>query len=213
MGCDIHPYIEYTVKGYIKDEVRVEHFAVLNGERDYTLFAALTDGEIRGIDGVGAVPKPKGLPDDLSWRVFDEATLFVSERNDADDSEHSTSLSMAREWTSGSRYGHVSSQWVSGGYAKLEVYDAKKHGELVDGRPKDKSFRWITHPDWHTHSWLNADELEDAIESYPEIQRKNWGEDSISKPHAEVYGWLAAMRALDESDGVIASRLVIWFDN
>lgn len=216
MGCDIHPYIEYVTEGFKKGETRVEHFATLYGSRDYCLFAALTNGNIRGIDGTGAVPNPKGIPDGVSLRVFDELTLYVSDRDSADGGEGTCSLSSAKEWTSENRYGYSSSEWVTGSY-NFRRYDPSKDGLLVDGRPKSKDFKWVTDPDWHTHSWLTANELEAAIESYPEIMRKTWGdayeEGSGDQPHSEVFGWLAALKALDERDGVIESRLIFWFDN
>jgi hypothetical protein len=59
---------------------------------------------------------------------------------------------------------------------------------------KDKTY--ITHPDWHSHSWLSADELESAF-------RDDTGPDYKAT--------LAAMRSF-EKDGYQA-RLVFWFDN
>lgn len=62
---------------------------------------------------------------------------------------------------------------------------------------KDTEKRWVSHPDWHTHSWLSADEFERATN------------DDFDKP--EYTAILAAMLSF-ESCGY-ESRLVFWFDN
>lgn len=56
---------------------------------------------------------------------------------------------------------------------------------------------WISHPDWHSHSWINADELAEAIND--------------TKPGFEYLAVLAAMRTLNAHG--LESRLVFWFDN
>jgi hypothetical protein len=58
---------------------------------------------------------------------------------------------------------------------------------------------WVTHPDWHSHSWATIEELEDAV------NKDTWG-----GAH-EYRAVLAAMKCL-ESDGFDV-RAVYWFDN
>ncbi len=54
----------------------------------------------------------------------------------------------------------------------------------------------VSHPDWHSHSWLTPDEFERAITGFEAPEYK---------------AILAAMRSF-ESQGC-ESRLVFWFDN
>ncbi len=61
---------------------------------------------------------------------------------------------------------------------------------------KDETKKFVTHPDWHTHSWLTPNEFEKAIEE---------------ATNEEYRAILAAMRSF-ESQG-FAARLVFWFDN
>jgi hypothetical protein len=64
--------------------------------------------------------------------------------------------------------------------------------------------RFVTRPDWHSPSWLTADELAQVI-----ARRMFSGADY---PYdVEWDAILAAMRALDERGK--RSRLVFWFDN
>lgn len=63
---------------------------------------------------------------------------------------------------------------------------------------------WVTHPDWHSHSWLSADELERVFEAY-ELETSH----TLGIQYVAV---LAALRAL-ESKGANKARVVFWFDN
>ena len=60
----------------------------------------------------------------------------------------------------------------------------------------DDDKKFVSHPDWHSHSWLTADEYEQAIKDV--------------EGH-EYHAILAAMRSF-ESRG-LKSRLVFWFDS
>lgn len=62
---------------------------------------------------------------------------------------------------------------------------------------RDDKRRWVSHPDWHTHSWLTSKEFEQAIKS------------DFDAP--EYTAILAAMRSFES--GGYESRLVFWFDN
>ena len=55
---------------------------------------------------------------------------------------------------------------------------------------------FVSHPDWHSHTWLSADEFEKAIQDLG---------------NEKYRAALAAMRSF-EADGLDA-RIVIWFDN
>lgn len=59
--------------------------------------------------------------------------------------------------------------------------------------------KWVTHPDWHTASWLTADELEKVVqayrEKYPQYDCNEW------------LGYVELMKRIPES------RFTFWFDN
>lgn len=69
---------------------------------------------------------------------------------------------------------------------------------VKSGSSKYDGDRYVTHPDWHSHSWLSADEFEACLNSF----------ESVS---AEYKAVLAALRCF-ESD-VQVTRVVFWFDN
>ena len=58
----------------------------------------------------------------------------------------------------------------------------------------------ITHPDWHTPSWLTTQELRNVLEQYKE-----------SKQNDDVWASLVAMEYLESKGNVV--RVVFWFDN
>lgn len=88
----------------------------------------------------------------------------------------------------------------------LYVSDIKKPGNCTRERAesyvacgsrwRNEEKAWVSHPDWHSHSWLKPDEFERAIAGFDE---------------PEYQAVLAAMRSF-ESQGY-ESRLVFWFDN
>lgn len=214
MGCDIHPFIEYDTEPYRKGDLcRTENFGKLLGYRDYLLFGLLTNGYVRISDAAGVAPSPKGLPEKISWRVEDDVFENVNDQYSSGEGLHYTSYESALKYTQ--RYG---SEWVRrDGYDGPLVY--AKGLDAYGGYPtpvKDqkKTYDWkITHPDWHSHSWLTASELQAVVDSYGEMGRKIWpAEDPYTVP-AEVQAWLAVLRALDAHPNVIQSRLVFWFDN
>lgn len=62
---------------------------------------------------------------------------------------------------------------------------------------------FVTHPDWHSHSWLTPDEWEAVL---AKCAQREWGE-----PDPEYYAMLAAMRCLESKGRKV--RVVFWFDN
>lgn len=75
--------------------------------------------------------------------------------------------------------------------------DAEKWVRRGNSKWIDKNY--VTQPDWHTPSWLTADELEHVIEvykkEYPEYDHDEWD------------GILAYMQKFPNS------RFIFWFDN
>jgi len=71
---------------------------------------------------------------------------------------------------------------------------------VAQGWSKQIEDKWITHPDWHTPSWLTVKEYEQVLLAREEIT-------DYGKPSQEWYAILAAMKVLNNS------RFVFWFDN
>lgn len=92
MGCDIHPYIEYTYDGD-SDDPHWQCFAAGFGGRDYWLFGLLAG--VRD-DTYGPVVEPRGAPDKLSYTVDDAYYLRISDAHA--DEEGFCSLANAERW-------------------------------------------------------------------------------------------------------------------
>jgi hypothetical protein len=66
---------------------------------------------------------------------------------------------------------------------------------------------WVTNPDWHSHSWLSADEFQSVWDNYIKIARANgygdeepeWEAVNVLLQHFKNKGYEA--------------RIVFWFDN
>lgn len=71
--------------------------------------------------------------------------------------------------------------------------------------------KWIEHPEWHSHSWMTIEELEEAFNRYKVHATQEWGE-PINNVPVEYRALLASMKAL-EDHGENEVRVVFWFDN
>jgi len=76
--------------------------------------------------------------------------------------------------------------------------------EYTDDR---KAF--VTHPDWHSHSWCTAAELERVFWKGEHILRKECGEGVFKLP--KWYMVLEILKEFEEWD--YEARMVFWFDN
>lgn len=85
--------------------------------------------------------------------------------------------------------------------AQAQSYE--KYGSVIEYDQNGRA-TWVTHPDWHSHSWLTVDQFSSVLNAY----RIKYGDD----PGVEYVALLAAMRAL-ENDGKNEVRVVFWFDN
>lgn len=114
---------------------------------------------------------PRGFPSDPAWESESANKCFVIE-----DSEHPDGYQVHRS---------EAERWVAQGSS-----------EWTDG-----SHEWVTHPDWHSHSWLTAEELAKAYKS-------------LSEPIESSPEYLAILDAMEcfERQGY-ETRLVFWFDN
>lgn len=109
------------------------------------------------------------MPPDAAWESDNDNYIYI----DGDgDGEGTCSMAQAERW-------HAS---------------GRKYKNGADGKPT-----WIEHPDWHSHSWLTADEFAKCIDLCD------------TPPQAEYFAVLAAMRELTAHGQ--QSRVVFWFDN
>ena len=176
MGCDIHCYVEYQVS-YFDDE---PHWATFGGHinpgRDYELFALMADVRNYYSPRVEPLHTPRGLPDDVGLTARWDNQLYVT------DEDHASEGSVTRA---------VADIWLARGTTTVAASRA------------DGTFNAVHHPDWHSHSWLNVDELAAVFRVYRAAHKRPVG--------LEYRALLSAMRYLKrESTGV---RLVFWFDN
>jgi hypothetical protein len=203
MGCDIHVYIEYTDKKTLEKEKN----GILNSNgvpikaywrnfggnlslgRNYWLFGILSKGVRSDIDNAF---EPKGIPpfDSLSNETRSDYAHYISNENDDDDNY--VTMEKAIKWSNS--YGV----------------------ELYYRNPTDDKPTWVSGPDWHSHSWLTTDELEQALAIYHNMcveANKNDPDynnlDSLKEP---LYTAILSLMKSLESDGMVC-RLVFWFDN
>lgn len=123
---------------------------------------------VRNYNEVTPIVEPRGMPSDAGYEAQGDNQLYIT-HTEGDD--HATPENAQR--------------WVENGSSK---YIPNHEGKNT----------WVTHPDWHSHSWVTADEWEQAI--------------SVSDQYVDEYkAILAALRSF-EAQGYM-SRVVFWFDN
>lgn len=174
MGCDIHTYVEFG-KSQKNGDVYWDNFTRDGGSRNYVMFGVLAGVRVSGVQ----LFEPKGMPDGpLGHRTSEDYWLYVAPESHP-------------EWADDDR-------WVSLEQAERWVENGSSVGEKDDaGR-----LRRVSGPDWHSHNWLTADELEQALEHYKMV--------SADAP-PEWAAMLASMRAFEAAD--YQTRVVFWFDN
>jgi hypothetical protein len=190
MGADIHMYVEYRDKKVAKErDVRGEkpywlaYGDRVNPGRNYTMFAILSC--VRGEYEESFQPKGKLPREMMSWGASSDAFMHIYPKKHEDKEwEGFVTLEKATEWATWGR------QII-----------LNENGEPT----------YIEHPDWHSHSWMSIEELEQAYKIYAEKASQEWGEE-ITRPHVEWMALLASMKAL-EGDDENEVRVVFWFDN
>lgn len=182
MGCDIHTYVEFSEFNQADGQPYWQNFTRNGGSRNYVMFGVLAG--VRVDDA--KLFDPKGMPDgDLGYGT-------------SEDYWHCVAPEKHPEWAGSDGYVDLESakRWVEGGYS---VGETDESGRL----------RLVSGPDWHSHSWLTADELSQALDHYSRVAPRFWP-DSKDVP-AEWAAMLAAMRSFEASGKL--TRLVFWFDN
>jgi hypothetical protein len=142
----------------------------INPGRYYGIFTLMAG--VRGNESE-AMFQPRGLPSDVASEARGDNQLFISVVKET----NYVTPEQAEKWVESG-----SSKYV---YANLSD----------DNKPA-----WVTHPNWHSHSWLTADEFSKVIEK----AQKN----CACVRYAAI---LAAMRTFEKAG--YESRLVFWFDN
>lgn len=131
-------------------------------------------GYLAGVRGTGPAMFPvRGIPHDCAYEANGDWWLYVDDRFAYAD--EGTSVANAEKW--------------------------HKNGCAIE-RNADGTIAKVEHPDWHTPSWVSADELEKAVAQ---------SEQGYSKRSIAYRAVIAAMRSL-EAEGQQA-RFVFWFDN
>ena len=183
MGADVHAYVEYASFTASDGKPFWSNFTRSMGSRNYYLFCLLAG--VRGDEG--PVFPPRGMPEGrVGFWTSDDYWLYVA----PDDQPQ---LAGRDEWVTR----EAAEKYVS------------TYGSQPDLDKDGKLYR-VSHPDWHSHSWLTADELEQVLSRYAAGVQGIWpAEKAVAPP--EWKAALAAMRSF-EADGQEA-RVVFWFDN
>ena len=126
------------------------------------------------VDDVAPVVSPRGMPVGMSCAVLDAFTLWITDDEALHDQSGYCSKEQADQWI---EYNY--STWIDPG-------------------------KRITHPDWHTPSWLTLAELEQVQTVYADTWERG--------RHEYLDAIMAMMKSLD-GDKPGRSRLVFWFDN
>lgn len=100
--------------------------------------------------------------------------------------------------------------------SQLYITDTEGDGYVTEDRAEewvksgssvftDERKKFVTHPDWHSHSWLTLEEYQKAMDIYNEHP------EALQYNEPEYNAILAIMKSL-ENDG-LETRVVFWFDN
>lgn len=203
MGCDIHAYIDYDEE--YNEKVHSLNLAQIKIGRNYWLFTII--GGVRGTSLQGQMPvaAKKGLPENISYRVSNDAYMVVIDDEQPHRERGCCSRNDAERW--GSRY----------------VDDAK---------------RYVHHPDWHSHTWLSLEEVNEVIRRFCNLKERKlvwlkdyepvpagytiseeeyagmkaaYRDDQYVEPPVEMLAIRAMMKVIQDSGKNV--RLILWWDN
>lgn len=218
MGCDIHCYIEYRGKVRYNDEEEGKRWGSFGGRinpgRNYAMFTLMA-GVREWVGKDVKLFKPKGLPEGIGYSANDDNYLYV------------TADKACKCWESGTVTESNAARWVASGSS---VYKNDSRGKPL----------WVSHPDWHSHSWLSLEEYRQVLERYKIVEQEDWerrekerlslikklkeknselevtGDTWLNEPcehyvEPKYHAILAAMESFERMG--YESRLVFWFDN
>ncbi|WP_333571348.1 hypothetical protein [Sphingomonas sp.] len=182
MGCDIHAYIEFAQKPAGDDRPYWQSFTRNGGGRNYVMFGVLAGVRVPEAQ----LFEPKGMPEgQLSSGVSGDHWILVAPE-------------VHPEWADDEGYCSLANAeaWVKNGYS-------------VGENDENRRLRRVSNPDHHSHSWLTADELQQALDHYGKVIPTFWSSDhEVPAEWQEMFG---AMRSFEAADCL--TRLVFWFDN
>jgi hypothetical protein len=166
---------------------------------------------VRGWGGEGVkLFDPRGLPEGIGYFATEDNYFYITDDMECKCGE--------------CRYVTVkkAAEWVKSG--------SSEYKNDFEGKPT-----WVSHPDWHSYSWLSVVEYRQVLEKYKEVEQEDWEqrekdrvsvieklgdkvkEDSWLNEPCEHYvepkyhAILAAMESFEKMG--YESRLVFWFDN
>lgn len=190
MGTDIHAFVEVDSGG---DEpfgdgadIRCFNRGEFFVPNDYDLLNALGDGRSRSLDPEEvrrwALIPPRGLPSNTSPAVLDRyyhPVLGAGEQPDPVLSFWPNLPPVSRE---------ITDRWVGAGWSHLAPGSSVR----------------VSHPDWHTPSWLLLTEVYAALSHFGIVVEG-------LAPEFRV-----VLRVMEEFEALLGSgrtRLVFWYDN
>jgi hypothetical protein len=145
MGCDIHCYVEYRNRSENKNWQ--DFGGRINPGRNYLMFSIMAGVRSWGDDDC-VLFKPKGLPDDLGYASEHDNFLYITDTKCVCGESKSVTMETAE-------------RWVKSG---CSVYKNNHEGKPT----------WVSHPDWHSHSWLSLEEYKQILSKYKELEQIEW---------------------------------------
>lgn len=210
MGTDIHAFIEIDYFEEAEpfsneDSIRPFNEGELFWWRSYDLYNALGDGrnyhfDESRIEKHCLIP-PRGLPAQMGSAVINRFFHVVDDHGyfqDLHPDLRTVSSKCADEWLAAG---------LSFPGPPLKIERLKRGPEEL---------RRVSHPDWHSPSWLTLPEIYDSLRHFgfdpASSSRRSW-EGSAESLSIEVVVSLQAMQSLEDCLGEGRTRLVFWFDN
>lgn len=133
-------------------------------------------GQLAGVRSEGRpAVSPRGFPSPTGYVAIMDNQLYISDSPTTVDHEEYVTSERAAEW-------------VKSGSSTYLLRDGQRYA--------------VTHPDYHSHSWLTPDEWEAAIR-----MTQAWED----YPIPEYEAMLAALRSFEQQG--FKARVVFWFDN
>jgi hypothetical protein len=189
MGCDIHAYLEYKKPNRFEKEEYWWCFSDLCFTRNYRLFALAAMvrmhdwfaqmHEIAECYKKHGVPKDaddayvNGLPEDKRKEFLDDLKLCTGDTGITMGQEPFKPKGIPEHLSHHVEYEYT--LYVSDDDAESDHFCSRKDAE---GWVEGESSKWygddkdlVTHPDWHTPSWLSTDEVEQLLHRMEEAQR------------------------------------------
>lgn len=192
MGTDIHAFVEHChAQGGepFSDPDRIYSFNA--GEfrisQDYDLFNALGDGRNYSLDEAArdqpALFSPRGLPQHISEEVANRYYHFVDNRGFTITTWPALPTVTRQE----------AEQWV-----------AENRAQYGKSLRSTREIRRVSHPYWHSASWLTLQEIYQSLDSY-NIQ--------FDQLPLEFQIVVDIMKQFEQELGQGKTRLVFWFDS